>query len=491
MVPPGTPGANPAGDFTSWATAATNIADAVAVATNNSVVLVSNGTYRLPAMIELTTAITLRSFNAGAIDPAGTIIDGGFPDASNRCLYVNNAAAVIDGLTITNGYALAASLNGRGGGIYLNRKGVVSNCVIAGNEATGAGGGVFLNIGGLVTACKLVGNVATNGNLSGGGAYLYADGTITNSRIEGNTARYGGGAYLFSGSSSSGSAALRDCDIIGNTAWVVESGQGGGGVHGTWRGYVSDCRIVSNKIVAVGKTGYVAGITLGGGSEIRNCLVAYNTGAGYGGGIQIGNGIMASNCVVRNNSAGNGGGVYLNGGLLTHSVVVSNNMAFFVQGGTARNCLIAGNTDGIRDFNVPGGLYQNCTIVGNGYGIDIGWSTYTVTSKVENCILYYNGSSGINYTMGSAAGIILTNTCTLPIAAGATDSGNITNAPRMVDVSGFDFRLRGSSPCIDKGVYRGWMAQALDLNHDRRIRGSAVDIGAFEYKASGSTFLVR
>jgi hypothetical protein len=70
-------------------------------------------------------------------------------------------------------------------------------------------------------------------------------------------------------------------------------------------------------------------------------------------------------------------------------------------------------------------------------------------------------------------------------------SGNVTNAPRMVNHPGFDFRLRGSSPCVDKGVYRAWMAKARDRSGDLRIRGQAVDIGAFEYKPGGSAILVR
>jgi len=232
---------------------------------------------------------------------------------------------------------------------------------------------------------------------------------------------------------------------------------------------------------------------LGNGGIVRNSTIAYNTVLGYGGGIAVGGALnMVTNCLIYNNTAGNGGGVYTSGGLVVNSTVVSNSSAAFVQGGRFRNCLIANNTSGIRPFSSNGGVYQNCTITGNGdYGLNIGYNdVFAITSIVENCILYDNGSSGINYTMGSTAGIVLTNTCTLPQASGLYDTGNITNAPLWVNASGNDFQLRGDSPCIDAGVWQDWMVGAWDLDGRKRIIGTAVDLGCYEYLAQGTLLII-
>ena len=52
VVPPGTPGVTPTTNYVSWDTAATNIIDAVAVATTGNVVMVTNGMYYLTNAIK-------------------------------------------------------------------------------------------------------------------------------------------------------------------------------------------------------------------------------------------------------------------------------------------------------------------------------------------------------------------------------------------------------------------------------------------------------
>ncbi len=216
VVPPGTPGVNPSGEFTSWATAATNIQAAVSIATNNSLVLVASGHYRLTNQIVIASAITLRSDKNGALDPAGTILDAQYPSYLNRCIYINNAAAVVEGFTLTNGYAAATDLTGLGGGAYLNLKGSVRNCVIAGNRAWKGGGGAYLHQGGVLSGCTVVGNVAMTNDIGyGGGAYVTVPhtiaGLITNCLFQGNSARRGGGVFLSNDNETLGGSTLVDC----------------------------------------------------------------------------------------------------------------------------------------------------------------------------------------------------------------------------------------------------------------------------------------
>ena len=116
-----------------------------------------------------------------------------------------------------------------------------------------------------------------------------------------------------------------------------------------------------------------------------------------------------------------------------------------------RNCLFAYNSAGIWNHNATPGTYQNCTIANNdGVGIQFSQPGY-----VENCIVYDNNSGGVNWSYdGTGAGSTWTNSCTYPMPTGASVVGMETNAPRFMNAALGDFSLRGSSPCIDKGVYR-------------------------------------
>ena len=503
VVPPGTPG-SPTPNYTSWATAATNIQQAIDVAATGDLILVTNGTYSLTGQLTLTNAVTLRSFRDGVTDREGTVLDGGFPAATNRCVYVNNAAAVIDGFTLTNGYAATNSLLGYGGGFYLNTKGVVTNCVVAGNRAEARGGGGYLISNGdaRIVDCLIVGNsawrdftnvvngvIVTNAAAVGGGLYSYKS-IVSNCIIRGNSARSGGGVYMFAGNSTDGDGRLVGCLIEGNAARVGVSGEGGAGVYMQYKGTIANCDVISNTAASFnGKTVYSAGVSVGEGGVLRDSLVAYNSGAGYGGGVSSGIARIVTNCVVRHNSATFGGGVYHSGGLLTHCTIVSNSSAALVQGtAVSRNCLFANNGDGLWANSGGGGTYQNCTIVSNaGTGLVIGQNANVITGLVENCIVYHNRVA--NYSKTAAASIVFTNSCTFPMPAGASDTGVVTNAPAFVDYVRGDFHLSGSSPCIDKGVFRTWMTGTVDLEGSPRIIGKAVDMGAFESPLPRGTLL--
>jgi hypothetical protein len=68
-------------------------------------------------------------------------------------------------------------------------------------------------------------------------------------------------------------------------------------------------------------------------------------------------------------------------------------------------------------------------------------------------------------------------------------AGNITNAPMFfASGSGYglsnqpgNYRLTRGSPCIDKGVRQTWMNSARDLDGQKRISGTSVDLGAYEF----------
>ena len=137
VVPPGG-GHVPVSPYASWADAATNLHAVMAVAVGGDTVLVTNGVYILTNQITLATNITIRSDNNGLLDRDGVIVNGGFPNNSNRCFTLSFSNAVVEGLTITNGYVV-----GNGGGVYITA-GTLRNCLVTGNTATnGSGGGVY------------------------------------------------------------------------------------------------------------------------------------------------------------------------------------------------------------------------------------------------------------------------------------------------------------------------------------------------------------
>ena len=176
---------NPVAPYTSWATAATNIQDAVNVAALGGTIFVTNGTY---APVSVKAPLTVQSVNG----PDFTVIDGG---GTNECAYLTNGAVMV-GFTLTNGWAA------QGGGVYCEfTSAVLSNCVLTGNSTAnnGFGGGAY---GGTLNNCTLTGNSVANNGIGGGACVC----TLNNRTLTGNS---GGGAA---------GCTLNNCIVYFNTA---------------------------------------------------------------------------------------------------------------------------------------------------------------------------------------------------------------------------------------------------------------------------------
>src|SRR5581483_5433062 len=132
--------ANPVSPYTSWATAATNIQDAISASgSTGGTILVTNGVYQFGGGSDLGAErvdiiypnFTVQSVNGPAVT---TIVGYQVPGTTNgtgavRCVYLA-AGSTLSGFTLTNG----ATVNSQtGGGVYAS--GLVTNCIITGNAA--------------------------------------------------------------------------------------------------------------------------------------------------------------------------------------------------------------------------------------------------------------------------------------------------------------------------------------------------------------------
>ena len=268
-------------------------------------------------------------------------------------------------------------------------------------------------------------------------------------RIGGN----GGGIFCFS------NATVFNCIISNNAAYNSGGGSAGG--------VLSNCTLVQNSATNGGGAAFVI---------LNNCLVISNSALNMGGGAYSN---TLNNCAINNNSAKLGGGAAfstLNNGML------AGNSATASGGGvcysTLNECLIINNLAFYYGGGAIGGTLNNCTITGNsassyGGGVD-GWPM-----NINNCIVYYNTApSGSNFGLGA-----LNHCCTVPMPPSSV--GDVTNEPAFVNVTGGDFHLQSSSPCINSGN-NAYVVLTNDLDGNPRIKGGTVDIGAYEYQTPTS-----
>ncbi len=463
---------------------------------------------------------------------ATTIIDGNASESVVTFASYAPPGAVIDGFTISNGFAAAGGgiccVNGdptirncvitgnsadEGGGIRVwNGNAAIHHCVVSDNQATFRGGGICcvgfgsIVINPTITCCTITGNsiagdwtygggiccdsinvtiddCVISGNSTGsitdpgseGGGVYNSDGTvsITGCTIADNTAggnqSYGGGV-----SGMGGELSIDNCTLTGNSTNGDEY-YGGGGISCTWGTLiVTDSRICNNS--AVGGVGFVGGggaiYALYSTSTISNCRIAVNEGK-VGGAIMVENGdLQARNCEITFNTAVvDGGGLCATEGNLT-----------------VTNCTIAQNTAAL--FGFGGGIlaYSSTVELANailwgdsaGFGPEIYldyWWEPEDTSTVN--ISYSDVEGGPNE-------IYVGDGSTLNWLTGSIDAD-----PLFVDPDGpdddhetyedNDFRLSAGSPCIDTGHNSFALLTPTDLDGHARILCSQVDMGAYEF----------
>ncbi|MFA7158774.1 MAG: hypothetical protein WC299_05675 [Kiritimatiellia bacterium] len=440
----------PSSPYSTWATAASNIQDAVNAANTNDTVWVGAGRYTAPAnavfllgtnIVFIDKPMMLRSSNGV---PADTVLDGEGLNRAAVFWITNNMTSSpsgLNGFTVRNCYAT----NMGGGILFYQRYGVwtaeVRNCIVAdnlveyGTNALTGGGNLGRGIYGggiccycydrksglLVTNSVLRNNRALSGGTDdwqiayGGAIWARTDGLkqIVFSRVESNTAPSAGGVYFTRGEGLvANSGFLGNRAITNRTYWNILNVIIGGGLY--------------------------MGSSVG---TVRNSLFYENYSQGYGGAI----------------------------------------VAF-----------------GSTWLDV-----QNCTIVSNRGDLNYGGSGTAISRRsggvtVCNTIIYSNQFKEVH--IASAANVFFTNCCltTTNIWLSSTvtnpaGSGNITNAPLFVNPGLYDYRLQVNSPCINTGLNQPWMEGALDLDlHSRKDRYSGrVDMGCYEKIFNGMIYKIH
>ena len=199
---------SPSAPYTSWATAATVIQNAIDAANVGDWIFVTNGVYTTGGRVVLdmkwnrvvmTNQVTVVSVNG----PLMTTILGDVPPNTHtygtRCVWLGSGAT-LSGFTIASGGNYYGTYNegaydDDGGGIRgESSSAVVTDCIITGNSGCWYGGGVD---NATLINCLLTGNNAWQSGQAGlgGGAYNC---TLVNCTVVGNSGELGSGGTAYS-----------------------------------------------------------------------------------------------------------------------------------------------------------------------------------------------------------------------------------------------------------------------------------------------------
>ena len=237
-----------ANDGSSWTDAFTGLQDGIDLAVSGIEVWVAEGTYvpgntRDDAFVTKSGVRVYGGFAGGETvrqqrnwSAHPTILSGeiGESEATDNCYHVvvadgSNTTTMLNGVTITRGYAAGHAWHTFGGGVRAWGGGVILvNVILIDNYASHTGGGAYAVVGGVINAynCRFIDNRAPAGN---GGGYWGEIGrapeplTLVNCVFTGNHAGRGGGIHL---EYANLKPVLVNLTIFGNTA-----DGGGGGVH--------------------------------------------------------------------------------------------------------------------------------------------------------------------------------------------------------------------------------------------------------------------
>jgi hypothetical protein len=448
-----------------------------------------------PAKITLTSGELVVSNSVNILGPGtnNLAVDG---NDEWRIFHVigSNNTDTISGLTITNGYVQSGS----GGG--LNNQGAsltISNCLLAGNEASFVGGpfggGAIFNAGQLVligstlngntgypngggicnngvlaiTNCTISGN---QGGLHGGGIYNVADSTplynavaslqVANSVISSNLATVGAGIENSANVNVNVVTTTATALIVGSTVSGNAMADSGGGLKNAANGASTRATL----------------------AVIASSITANQAGAGAGIDNRVGDGsavVAITNCTISGNSAvssdgtfslGPGGGIFNGSNSGTGTVYVVNSTL-------ASNVASTGN-----GLCVSTGGGPSKAVVGSSL-FDGGASTGSVVTVVSGVLGVSAALASLGYNLCSDNGSgFLTNATdqinTDPMLGPLQDNGGptFTHAPLPGSLAIDKGKNLSGSATDQRGLPRTFDKAAIP----NAAGGDGTDIGAVE-----------
>ncbi|MHC4740789.1 MAG: LamG-like jellyroll fold domain-containing protein [Planctomycetota bacterium] len=423
-------------------------------------------------------------YDSNRFDNSHTVVTGSGTDGT----------AVLDGFTITGGYANCSTVigdaRGNGGGMY-NESGspTLVNCTFKSNISvsvwflgceqppsghtecghlpTATGGAVYnSNSNPTLMDCRIVENVVYSGDVSCAGAGMFninSNPVLTRCEFSENVATgfdseyYGAGMYNLSSSPT-----LTDCSFIANVS--ANSAIGGmynacksnptltrcrfeGNISGAMnvrdKATLFDCDFINNEEGALGISYYAK-------ATVNNCRFIGNSGSQYGGAVSVWGSARSilTGCTFIGNSATYGGAVCTkySGNAVVLGCVFLGNSASYGGGAiysnksnpTIINCVFSGNSAGSYK---GGGIYcklsnpilTNCSFAGNSGTAGNGLFLNDSSSlTATNCILR-NGGDEVGTENGSTVIMTYSN-----VEGGWPGAGNTDADPLFEDADGPD-----------------------------------------------------
>ena len=401
VVPAGTAGNAPLPPYTSEATAANDVNDAINYCAAGGEMLVAPGDYGVTHELYVPRAVNVHA--SGNAENTSLYRAAPYKSGpSYRVVHLDDPLAILDGFCVSNGFYADAEI--RLGANVLSKYATVKNCRITKgyssiNQYAPA---AIANLGGLVENCKIFDNYGC-GNFGGG---MYQRGAT---------------------------AVVRDTEIWNHRSPSAYSYGSGMGLY--LEGGLGERLYIHDNYNAYGFGGGTgAGMKLG-DAELRNSLISRNqAGANGGGGIAItANGARIINCTIADNAAGQnvstgfGGGIH--GGNYTVTLV---NTVFF-----GNTVTVATPTQGDPD-----------------------WYNINAASRVENCA-FSTSAALLGSTSRVVANPWFTDAAngdyTLDVVSPLIDAGNNWDWTETdIDLAG-DPRIQGTK--VDIGCYE---AEATD-----------------------------
>ncbi len=501
-------------DGLTWATAYTNLQDALAAATPGQEIWVAEGVYypdkgtgqtagnqaasfylksgvsiyggfsaveTMRSQRNWITNITVLSGDLGGNDLSdahgvvqswrdvvGTdntyqIVTGGYYD-SNQCRDVTvDATAVLDGFTITAGRDFRGGevLKGIGAGLITYKSNpTLQHLVFSGNQAK-AGGGIYLYEGPGIT----MNDLTFNGNAATGGGGLYCRDTqmrLAQFLFQNNETQN------FSTSVQLGGGMAAGCDVVvlTNGQFIGNIAENAGGLS-TYLGAVFLTQVTfDNNRATKHNTGAGGMVSEAGNPVLTDVTFVNNTSDGWGGGYYHQNSPLSLtrvNFINNTNTYAFGGGLaVVNSPTVITDTFFAGNSAtnsgsgIYLSGQnlTMTNTVLQGNSnDGLSILNGGTSILKNVTISGNG-GAGIKLSAASL--QMSNSIVYDNAQDmSISNGGASIAYSILGGGCPSGVTCDHVSNSNplfILPVSRYVlPNSAGNLRLQVPSPAIDAG----------------------------------------